>query len=59
MHVDNQGIFDGLWRGERKCIDPKAGDADLWKNVGIIAPSGPERNFGGSGACQGAPHKEG
>ena len=23
-------IIDGLWRGERKCIDPKAGDADLW-----------------------------
>ena len=21
---------DGLWRGDRKCIDPKAGDADLW-----------------------------
>ena len=30
MHVDNKGIKDGLWRRERKCIDPKAGDADLW-----------------------------
>ena len=30
MHVDNKGIIDGLWRGERKCIDPKAGEADLW-----------------------------
>ena len=29
MHVDNKGRRDGLWR-ERKCIDPKAGDADLW-----------------------------
>ena len=28
--MDNKGIIDGLWRGERKCIDPKAGDADLW-----------------------------
>ena len=36
MHADNKGIVDGLWRGERKCIDPKAGDAD-WriKNVGV------------------------
>ena len=23
-------LIYGLWRGERKCIDPKAGDADLW-----------------------------
>ena len=30
VHVDNKGNTDGLWRGERKCIDPKAGDADLW-----------------------------
>ena len=30
MHVDNTRTIDGLWRGERKCIDPKAGDADLW-----------------------------
>ena len=30
LHVDNKGIIDGLWRGEGKCIDPKAGDADLW-----------------------------
>ena len=25
--------IDGLWRGERKCIDPKAGDADLWTKI--------------------------
>ena len=30
VHVDNKGTIDGLWRGERKCFDPKAGDADLW-----------------------------
>ena len=29
-HVDNKGIVDGLWRGEMKCIGPKAKDADLW-----------------------------
>ena len=33
VHVDNKGITDGLWRGERKCIDPKAGDADLWIKI--------------------------
>ena len=30
MHVDKKGIIDGLWTGERKCIDPKAGDAAFW-----------------------------
>ena len=30
-HVDNKGSIEGLWRGERKCIDPKACDADWWK----------------------------
>ena len=33
VHVDNKGIIDGLWRGERKCISPKAGDADLWIEI--------------------------
>ena len=33
MHVDNKGIIDGLWRGERKCIEPKAADADLWIRI--------------------------
>ena len=32
VHVDNKGTVDGLWKTERKCIDPKAGDADLWTN---------------------------
>ena len=32
MPVDNR-IIDGLWRGERKCIDPKAGDVDLWIKI--------------------------
>ena len=33
-HVESKGVIDGLWRGERKCIDPKVGDADLWKKSG-------------------------
>ena len=33
VHVDNKEIIDGLWRGERKCIKPKAGDADLWIKI--------------------------
>ena len=33
VHVDSKGIIDGLWRGERKCIDPNAGDADLWIKI--------------------------
>ena len=30
VHVDNKSVVDGLWRGEMKCIGPKAKDADLW-----------------------------
>ena len=33
VHVDKKGIIDGLLRGERKCIDPKSGDADLWIKI--------------------------
>ena len=33
VHVDNKGIIDGLWKGERKCNNPKAGDADLWSEI--------------------------
>ena len=33
VHVDNKGIIDDLWRGERNCIKPRAGDADLWIKV--------------------------
>ena len=33
VHVVNKGITDVLWRGERKCIKPKAGDADLWIRI--------------------------
>ena len=30
VHVDNNGIIDGLWKGEMKCIGPTTKDADLW-----------------------------
>ena len=33
MHVDNKGIIDGLRRGERECVKPRAGDADLWIKI--------------------------
>ena len=33
VHVDNKGIIDGLRRGERECIKPQAGDADLWIKI--------------------------
>ena len=29
-HVDIKKIIDGLWRGEMKCIGPRAKGADLW-----------------------------
>ena len=60
VHVDNKRFRDGLWKGERKCTDPKAGDAELWiKKLGRAAQPDLERNIGGSEACQSAPHKEG
>ena len=30
VHVDIKGIIDGLRKGEKECIRPRAGDADLW-----------------------------
>ena len=30
VHVGNKGITDGLWRGEMRCVGPRAKDADLW-----------------------------
>ena len=33
VHVDNKGIIDGLRRGTRECIKPRAGDADLWIKI--------------------------
>ena len=33
IKVDNKGIINGLRRGERECIKPRAGDADLWIKI--------------------------
>ena len=30
VHVDSTDIIDGLWRGEMRCIGPRAKDADSW-----------------------------
>ena len=29
----NKGKIDGLRKGEKECIEPRAGDADLWMNI--------------------------
>ena len=33
VHMDNKGIIDGLRKGEKECIKPRAGDADLWIEI--------------------------
>ena len=33
IHVDNKEIIDGLRTGEKECIKPRAGDADLWRTI--------------------------
>ena len=33
IHVDNNGIIHGLRKGEKVCIKPRAGDADLWIKI--------------------------
>ena len=33
VHVDNNGIIDGLRKGEKECTKPRAGDADLWIKI--------------------------
>ena len=33
IHVDNKGIIGRLRRGEKECMKPRAGDADLWTNI--------------------------
>ena len=30
IHVGNKGKIDGLRKGKKECIEPRAGDADLW-----------------------------
>ena len=36
VHVDNEGLVDGLRKGEKECFTPRAGDADLWKILGRL-----------------------
>ena len=33
VQVDNKGIIDGLRKGEKECITPRAGDADSWIKI--------------------------
>ena len=33
VHVDNKGTIEGLRKGEKECIKPRAGDADLWIRI--------------------------
>ena len=30
VHIEHNGIIDGLWRCEMRCIGSRAKDADLW-----------------------------
>ena len=33
IHTDNLGILNGVHRGEKKCIGPKAKEADFWVKI--------------------------
>ena len=60
VHGDNKGRIDGLRKGEKECIKPRAGHAVLWITFweelhelikrGILVE--------GSGTCQGTPNEE-
>ena len=57
--MDNKGIIDGLRKGEKECIKPRAGDADLWiKNCEEIYELVEKRHLSGSGTCEGTPYEE-
>ena len=43
VHVDNKGIIDGLWRGARKCTDPK--DLGRVASVNVIRFFGWKRSI--------------
>ena len=32
-HADNKGIIDGARKEEKDCVNPRAGDADLWRKI--------------------------
>ena len=59
IHVENKGIIDGLRRGEKESITPRAGDADLWiKMLEELHELVKKRHLGGSGTCEGTPYEE-
>ena len=53
VHVDNNGIIDGLQRGESQEREMPVYGKN-WKNHMVWQ----KKHFGGSGACKGAPHKK-
>ena len=54
VRVDNKGIIDGSRKGEKECIKPIAGDADLWiKNWEEFHELLKKRHLSGSGTCEG------
>ena len=59
VQVGNKGIVDGLRGGAKECIEPRAGDANLWiKNWEELHDMVEKRHLGGSGTCGGTPHEE-
>ena len=57
---DNKEIMDGLWKGEMRCIGPRAKGAALWIiHLGIIRLFALKRNMDRGRACRSAPHQEG
>ena len=59
VHVGNTGNIDGLRKGEKECIKPRAEDADLWiTNWEELHELLKKKHLGGSGTCKGTPHEE-
>ena len=59
IHVENKLIIDGLRRGEKECIKPRSGDADLWiKNWEAPHELVQKRHLGGSGTCEFTQYEE-
>ena len=46
VHVGNKGMIGRLWKGERICIEPRAGDADLWIRIWERTPLGSKIDCG-------------
>ena len=55
VDVDNKG----LRKGEKECIKPRAGDADLWFKIWEESHELVKKRYlGGSGTREGTPHEE-